>query len=126
LHFHKIALQAPPHHHHITYRDDSINDDGLSASPITTHKHYKWELHPTRLNQYTHHWFQTKQENDRANNAIFWTPLLQGSSMLFYCNDCPATLLVDKAKFIARKEFKFEQEPTQNTPASATHPSTHM
>jgi hypothetical protein len=81
--------------------------------PTTTHKPYRWELHPTRLNQYAH-WFQSEQEKDRDDNTIFWTPLLscKDQSCCFWntcyncydCNDCPITLLVvDKAEFMARK-----------------------
>jgi hypothetical protein len=98
-----------------------------------------WELHPTRPNQYAQHWFRSKQAEDRSDTAVYWTPLPSCKdqacgfwSTCYDCNDCPATLLVDKAEFIARKEFESEQdEPpkkhpnTSNTsPISPVHPNT--
>jgi hypothetical protein len=58
---------------------------------------------------------------DQACN--FWNPC-------YDCNDCPATLLVDKAEFLARKELELEfelkakskQEPPKNHPIHPNAP----
>jgi hypothetical protein len=54
------------------------------------------------LNQYAPHWFKIEQVNYRDVKAVFWA--------CYDCIDCPATLLVDKAEFLARKEFEFESK----------------
>jgi hypothetical protein len=80
-----------------------------------------WELHSTRRNQYTRHWFITEQVNDRDDNAIFWTslPSCKDQACGFWrtcynCNNCPTTLIVNRAEFLDRKEFESEQEPPKN------------
>jgi hypothetical protein len=82
-----------------------------------------WELHPTRPNQYARHWFEIEQAKDRGVKPLFWTPLSTCEdqacnfwSTCYDCNDCPATLLVDKAEFIARKELELECNPKQEPP----------
>jgi hypothetical protein len=84
---------------------------------------YYWEIHPTRPNQYARHWFEIEQARDREGTPLSWTPLPSCKdracsfwSTCYDCNDCPATLLVDKAEFLARKEleseYEYEYEPT--------------
>ena len=99
---------------------------------MTTHKHYMWELHPTQPNQYVQHWLETEQARDRGILPALWSPLPSCKdqaccfwSTCYGCNDCPATLLVDKAEFMARKEFETEYEyDLEPTNHALLHPHT--
>jgi hypothetical protein len=82
----------------------------------TPHNHYKYTeaLHPTRYNQWRYHWFDTGHIPPPNHTKTHWMrPSCNDKGYghwnhCYDCNDFIASLLVDKAKFMARRQLEEE------------------
>jgi hypothetical protein len=87
----------------------------MTPPPPPPHYHYMEALHPTKQNHWQYHWFDVGHIPPPRHTDPRWKPKLscvdQGCghwSRCYNCNDFIASLLVDKAEFIARRELETE------------------
>jgi hypothetical protein len=79
----------------------------------TAQNHHTEALHWTRENQWKYHWFDIGQLPPPYQAKSVWKPSCDNDGCGYWnrcydCNDFNATLLVDKAEFIARKQLERE------------------
>jgi hypothetical protein len=79
--------------------------------------HHTEALHPTRENHWKYHWFDTGQLPPPYQAKTVWKPSCDDDGCGYWnrcydCNDFNATLLVDKAEFLARKQLEEEHPET--------------
>ena len=77
------------------------------------HNHHTEALHPTRKNQWKYHWFDIGQLPPPHQTKPVWRPSCDDDGCGYWnrcydCNDFSATLLVDKAEFMARRQLEEE------------------
>jgi hypothetical protein len=91
----------------------------------TPQNHHTEALHPTRNNHWQYHWFNPDQFPSPSHPAT-WKPSCKdkGCRHWNHCYDCNAfiaSLLVNKAKFLAQKQLEEEYPETgTRTYASTT------
>jgi hypothetical protein len=78
-------------------------------------------LHPTRENQWRYHWFDIGQPPPPYQAKTTWRPTCNDDICWYWnrcydCNNFNATLLVDKAEFMARRHLvkEYPEAPHPN------------
>jgi hypothetical protein len=74
-------------------------------------------LHPTRSNHWKYHWFDADHFPPPNHTKNCWRPSCNNDGCGYWncrydCNKFPASLLVDKAKFMARRQLEGEYPET--------------
>jgi hypothetical protein len=94
---------------------------------MDTHRdHYMDALHPTRPNHWRYHWFDPDYPPPSSHPQT-WKPSCDDRgcghwNRCYECNDSIASLLVDKAEFLARKELEKEYPETPHPNPSLLRP----
>jgi hypothetical protein len=88
--------------------------------------HHTEALHPTKENHWRYHWFNVDYHPSPTYLDI-WEPSCEDKgcghwNRCYDCNEFPATLLVDKAEFLARKELEEEYPETPHPNPSLLRP----
>jgi hypothetical protein len=99
----------------------------MTTPTDTPRNNHTEALHPSRENQWQYHWFDPDHFSP-PNHLETWKPSCNDDgcghwNRCYDCNDFIATLLVDKAEFLARKQLEKEYPEAPHPNPSSLRPN---